>query len=50
MYRPPVFSDGRNNLLMVRTCQSTFGGALLDVIAALEQDTERRTALARPVS
>lgn len=45
----PVFQDGRINLLMVRTCQPTFSGALIGVIAAHETETARRDALARPV-
>lgn len=45
----PVFQDGRINLLMVRTCQPTFSGALIGAIASFEQDTARRDALAKPV-
>ncbi|MCA0375586.1 MAG: NAD(P)/FAD-dependent oxidoreductase [Gemmatimonadetes bacterium] len=45
----PVFEDGRINLLMVRTCQPTFSGALIGLIAAVESDTAARNALAHPV-
>jgi hypothetical protein len=34
---------------MVRTCQPTFSGALIGLIASLEQDPARRNALAIPV-
>ena len=45
----PVFEDGRINLLMVRTCQPTFSGALIGVVASTEQDTATRNALVQPV-
>jgi hypothetical protein len=45
----PVFEDGRINLLMVRTCQPTFSGALIGVVACAEQDTTTRNAIVQPV-
>jgi hypothetical protein len=44
----PVFEDGRINLLMVRTCQPTFSGALIGVVACAEQDTATRNAIVQP--
>lgn len=48
---PPVrvFEPGRINLLMIRTCQPTFSGALIGLVASIESDVERRNALAAPV-
>ncbi|MDX2261398.1 MAG: hypothetical protein SFU84_06830 [Gemmatimonadales bacterium] len=45
----PVFDEGRINLPMVRTCQPTFSGALIGLIASLEPDIGRRRALEQPV-
>jgi hypothetical protein len=48
---PPlrVFEPGRINLLFVRTCQPTFSGAMIGLVASLEPDVERRNALLHPV-
>jgi hypothetical protein len=49
---PPlrIFEPGRINLLFVRTCQPTFSGAMIGLVASVEPDLEKRNALLQPVA